>query len=123
LGHNIPIIANAIIATKGLRNSSDYRMLHAMDTYAAKLIRTLGGTTAVSRMTEAPVSTVHSWKTNGIPPARLAHIKLAANAEGIRINWESGEIAACPACDARPDSPQSRACSRSDCGLRQKEAA
>ena len=30
----------------------------------------------------APISTVHSWRKNGIPPARLAHLRLAAEAAG-----------------------------------------
>jgi hypothetical protein len=61
-----------------------------MSTFAENLIRTLGGTTAVSRMTEAPTSTVHSWKKMGVPQARLAHIKLAAQAAGIEVDWTTG---------------------------------
>ena len=64
-----------------------------MDTFATNLIKTLGGSTAVSRMIEAPVSTVHSWKTNGIPTSRLAHLKLAARHEGIDVNWVTGGAA------------------------------
>ncbi|MFN3943916.1 MAG: carph-isopro domain-containing protein [Allosphingosinicella sp.] len=47
----------------------------------------LGGTTAVARLIHAPVSTVHSWKRNGIPASRLAHLKLAARDAGIEIDW------------------------------------
>ncbi|MEG3153028.1 hypothetical protein U1769_24305 [Sphingomonas sp. ZT3P38] len=61
-----------------------------MDTFATTLIATLGGSTAVSRMIEAPVSTIHSWKTNGIPTSRLAHLRLVARHEGIAVNWETG---------------------------------
>jgi hypothetical protein len=46
-----------------------------------QIIDLLGGTTAVHRLTAAPISTVHSWRKNGIPPARLAHLRLAAEAE------------------------------------------
>lgn len=59
-----------------------------MDQFASNLIRTLGGTTAVATMIEAPVSTVHSWKRIGIPPSRLAHLKLAA--AGASVDWDSG---------------------------------
>lgn len=47
------------------------------------IIDGLGGTTAVSRMMSAPMSTVHSWRKNGIPPSRMAHLKLVAQAENI----------------------------------------
>ena len=49
-----------------------------METAADKLIDALGGTSAVARMTETPISTVHSWRKNGVPQSRLAHMKLAA---------------------------------------------
>lgn len=52
-----------------------------MDTPADQLIDALGGTTAVARMTEAPVSTVHSWRKNGIPRSRLSHLRLVADRE------------------------------------------
>lgn len=38
-----------------------------MQTEAALMIDELGGTTAVARAIGAPVSTVHSWRKNGIP--------------------------------------------------------
>lgn len=53
-----------------------------MSTIAEAVIRHLGGTSAVARLIEAPVSTVHSWKSIGIPPSRLAHLRLAAKANG-----------------------------------------
>jgi hypothetical protein len=51
-------------------------------TNASTIIDALGGTTAVSRLLNAPVSTVHSWRTIGIPASRLAHIRLVAKIEG-----------------------------------------
>ncbi|SCW77366.1 hypothetical protein SAMN02927924_02791 [Sphingobium faniae] len=54
-----------------------------MNDEANLIIDGLGGTTKVSRLTHVPTSTVHSWRKNGIPPARLAHLKLAAKAEGL----------------------------------------
>lgn len=53
-----------------------------MPTLATLIINELGGTTAVAKLTEAPLSTVHSWRKNGIPPSRLAHMKLAAQVAG-----------------------------------------
>ena len=61
-----------------------------MDSFATQIIKTLGGTTAVARMLQAPVSTVHSWTKDGIPPSRLAHLKLAAHAEKFKIDWDTG---------------------------------
>lgn len=56
-----------------------------METFASKVIDALGGTTAVSRLTEAPPSTVHSWRSIGIPKSRLAHLKLLATTEGVTL--------------------------------------
>lgn len=50
-----------------------------MMTVADQIIDALGGTTAVARMTDAPLSTVHSWRKNGIPRSRMAHLRLVAN--------------------------------------------
>ncbi|MDN4632293.1 hypothetical protein QCD71_12265 [Sphingomonas sp. PsM26] len=61
-----------------------------MDNVSNKIIDALGGTTVVSRMTETSPSTVHSWRKNGIPRSRLAHLRLAADREGLEINWETG---------------------------------
>ncbi len=49
-----------------------------METNADKIIDALGGTSAVAKDMEAPVSTVHSWRSIGIPRSRMAHIKLLA---------------------------------------------
>jgi hypothetical protein len=51
-------------------------------TEAAQIIDALGGTTAVHKLTLVPISTIHSWRTIGIPRHRLTHIKLAAEAAG-----------------------------------------
>jgi hypothetical protein len=56
-----------------------------MQTLADIIIDTLGGTTEVSRKTRAPVSTVHSWRKNGIPPSRMAHLEMIAEAEGKKL--------------------------------------
>lgn len=61
-----------------------------MDTFACNLIATFGGATAISRFTSAPVSTVHSWKHNGIPSSRLAHLRLIAEKVAIAVDWETG---------------------------------
>jgi hypothetical protein len=53
-----------------------------MRTVADAVIDHLGGTSAVAKLIEAPVSTVHSWRSIGIPASRLAHIRLVAAAEG-----------------------------------------
>lgn len=49
---------------------------------AIKVIHHLGGTSKVAKLIEAPVSTVHSWRTIGIPSSRLAHLRLVADSEG-----------------------------------------
>lgn len=51
-----------------------------MRTQSDIVIDHLGGTSAVAKMIEAPVSTVHSWRSNGIPSSRMAHLRLAAKA-------------------------------------------
>lgn len=61
-----------------------------MKTFADNVIDALGGSTAVSRKTGAPLSTVHSWRKNGLPPSRLEHLKLIATHEGIEIDWSTG---------------------------------
>jgi len=56
-----------------------------MNTAASELIDALGGTSAVSRMTKAPTSTVHSWRKNGIPASRMDHLRLAAKEAGVEM--------------------------------------
>lgn len=68
--------------------------MRAMPTQADCIIDALGGTTAVARLTETPLSTVHSWRRNGIPASRLAHLKLAAHAAGMAVDVD--QIATAP---------------------------
>lgn len=56
-----------------------------MVTFADNIIDALGGTSAVARLIEAPSSTVHSWRKIGIPPSRLAHLRLVAAKEQIAL--------------------------------------
>jgi hypothetical protein len=53
-----------------------------MDMNASQIIDSLGGTSAVAKMIEAPISTVHSWRKIGIPASRLAHLRLVAQMQG-----------------------------------------
>ncbi len=50
-----------------------------------QVIDAMGGTTAVSRLTKAPTSTVHSWRKIGIPESRMAHLRMIAAQEGFRL--------------------------------------
>ncbi|MGL4640499.1 MAG: carph-isopro domain-containing protein [Shewanella sp.] len=66
--------------------------MHAIAAYvvvmkynASEIIDAMGGTTAVARLAESPISTVHSWRANGIPASRLAHLKLIASTQGIEL--------------------------------------
>lgn len=61
-----------------------------MKTFSDNVIDALGGSTAVSRKSGAPLSTVHSWRKNGIPNSRLEHLKLIALQEGVEIDWSTG---------------------------------
>lgn len=65
-----------------------------MDRFAINVIEALGGTTAVAGKTDAPVTTVQSWKTNGIPRSRLSHLKLIASNERLPIDWTTGLLKA-----------------------------
>lgn len=56
-----------------------------MKTVSDQIIDALGGTTAVSRLIQAPLSTVHSWRKKGIPRSRLAHLQLVAESKGIKL--------------------------------------
>lgn len=53
--------------------------------YANAVIDAFKGTTRLAKALSAPVSTVHSWRTIGIPASRLAHIELVAKAEGVKL--------------------------------------
>lgn len=76
-------------------------MLRAMETPASRVIDAFGGTTAVARLVEAPVSTVHSWRKNGIPSSRLHHLRLASRAKRLKV-----DIDALLACTAAATSEQ-----------------
>ena len=53
-----------------------------MNTEAIAVLDHLGGTSAVAKLIQAPVSTVHSWRTIGIPTSRMAHLRLVAREIG-----------------------------------------
>jgi hypothetical protein len=86
----LTIVAIPIIVISRLQWTYDYRIFRLMDDFSTNLIKAMGGTTAVSRRTEAPVTTVHSWKRNGIPPSRLAHLKMIAEQDGLAVDWQTG---------------------------------
>jgi hypothetical protein len=72
----------------GFRLSHETRMQEAspeIQAFAKQVIDALGGTSEVARAIEAPTSTVHSWRTIGIPPSRLAHLRLLASGLGIEL--------------------------------------
>lgn len=60
-------------------------MCAAMDTAAIEIIDALGGTTKLAKALEAPTSTVFSWRKIGIPPSRMAHIRLIAQVQGVEL--------------------------------------
>jgi hypothetical protein len=60
-----------------------------MSQVANRIIDALGGSTAVSRLIETPLSTVHSWRKNGIPASRLAHLRLAARSQNLNIDVDA----------------------------------
>ena len=62
-----------------------------MQSFADQVIDALGGTTAVATAIEAPTSTVHSWRTIGIPNSRLAHLRLLAEQREIALPTAPGE--------------------------------
>jgi len=63
-----------------------------MDSYAERVIKALGGTTEVARLTKTPISTIHSRKKSGFSEGQLDHLKLAAQAEGYVMDWETGVL-------------------------------
>ncbi len=52
----------------------------------------LGGTSAVAKLIEAPVSTVHSWRSIGIPKSRMAHLRLIGKSIGKPLPEDLGEL-------------------------------
>ncbi|MBB4859657.1 hypothetical protein HNO88_002986 [Novosphingobium chloroacetimidivorans] len=63
-----------------------------MDTLANAVIDHLGGTSVTAKLIEAPTSTVHSWRENGIPPSRMAHLRLAAKVDGKPLPEDLSEL-------------------------------
>ena len=72
-------------------------MFMDMDTPASKLIDAFGGTSKTARIAGLPVSTVHSWRSNGIPQSRLAHLKLVARVEALPIDFDALAVGVTPA--------------------------
>lgn len=67
-----------------------------MNTEAIAVLDHLGGTSAVAKLIEAPISTVHSWRTIGIPASRLAHLRLAAKSVGKPLPDDLGALGTTP---------------------------
>lgn len=88
------IIATAIIADFLLERCLRISHISAMNSEAHAVIDHLGGTSAVAKMIEAPLSTVHSWRTIGIPKSRLAHLRLAAKVAGKELPEDLSKIPA-----------------------------
>lgn len=65
-----------------------------METVPDRIIDAFGGTTAVARRMQTPLSTVHSWRKIGIPSSRRAHLSLLAEQDGKAIDWETGRLVA-----------------------------
>ena len=67
---------------------------------AVAIIDHLGGTSVVAKMIEAPISTVHSWRSIGIPASRLAHLRLAARNDGTPLPDDLNELLPATAADS-----------------------
>lgn len=63
-------------------------------TFADTVIDALGGTSAVAKRIDAPVSTVHSWRKIGIPASRLSHLRLIASVEKVALPDDTRDAAA-----------------------------
>lgn len=66
----------------------------AMCTEANAVIDHMGGTSALAKLIDAPTSTVHSWRSIGIPKSRLAHIRLLATSVGKPLPDDLSELPA-----------------------------
>jgi hypothetical protein len=86
------IVAMSIIANCALIKVCDHRIQRFMSNFADTVLDHLGGTSAVAKLIEAPISTVHSWRKNGIPQSRMAHLRLAAKDAGIELPAELDEL-------------------------------
>lgn len=51
--------------------------MEQQDTYASAVIDRLGGTSAVAKICDIKPPSVHEWRLNGIPKARLQFLRLA----------------------------------------------
>lgn len=71
-----------------------------MSNIAGLVIDHLGGTSAVAKLIEAPVSTVHSWRSIGIPKSRLAHLRLVAKDAGSPLPEDLAALCAATQHDA-----------------------
>jgi len=49
------------------------------------VVSAFDGMTKLAKALEAPPSTVFSWRKSGIPPSRMAHIRLVAKERGITL--------------------------------------
>lgn len=51
--------------------------MEQQDAYANAVIDRLGGTSAVARIFDIRPSSVHQWRIDGLPKARLQYLKVA----------------------------------------------
>lgn len=59
-----------------------------MQRLSDEIIDDFGGLTKLAELVKSPVSTVNSWK-RFIPESRLDHLRLAADAAGVSVRWET----------------------------------
>lgn len=67
-----------------------------METNASKLIDAFGGTSATAKIAGLPISTVHSWRKNGIPRSRLSHLRLVAVSSDLPIDFDALAVRVTP---------------------------
>ncbi|WP_446740632.1 hypothetical protein [Sphingomonas sp. CFBP 8765] len=60
-------------------------------------------------MAGLPISTVHSWRRNGIPQSRLSHLGLVARSEKLAFDFDAFSIGVTPAEHPRKASMQAAA--------------
>lgn len=77
-----------------------------MDTPASKLIDAFGGTSATAKLAGLPISTVHSWRKNGIPQSRLSHLRLVAKVEKPGVAFDALAVGVTPDVMVRPTAEQ-----------------
>ena len=59
-----------------------------METPASKLIDAFGGTSKTATLAGLPISTVHSWRKNGIPRSRLSHLRIVAQVAKPELDFD-----------------------------------